>query len=135
MLHTHNFADALRRNFRGQRFSLRADHDSIRLHAFFRSQLLCCRNSFPTDAADAASSIYDDYPNAAHMTRTSNFSFSTSAAAASFAVPDKICVDFCFCGRVIFSSVTTGALSTLSFAAVTRRTSFVLARLMPINVA
>ena len=34
----------------------------------------------------------------AHSTRASVFSFSTSAAAASFGEPGRICVDFCFFG-------------------------------------
>jgi hypothetical protein len=56
--------------------------------------------------------------NAAHRTRTSNFSFSTRAAAASLGEPESICVDFCFVGSDDLSRTTTAVESTASSAAV-----------------
>ena len=75
-------------------------------------QKLAGGQRLPTDAADAAFALFDYNQNAAHSTLASNFSFSTSAAAASFGVPGSICVVFCFCGSAIRSSTTTGAAST-----------------------
>ncbi len=69
--------------------------------------------------AMTARSLFHDYQDAAHRTRTSNLSFSTSAAAASLAVPVSICVDFCLLGRRSRSSTTTGAESAPSSAAAT----------------
>ena len=57
------------------------------------------RRALPNCAAYAAVAFFQDNEYAAHSTRTSNFNFSTRAAAASFAVPGRICVDRCFCGR------------------------------------
>src|SRR6266568_36389 len=135
MLDPHYFSETLRRGFCGKRLGLRADEDRIRLNVELRCQLLGCSNRLPTDASDATRALFNYNPYAAHSTRTSNFSFSTRVAAASFAVPGRIWVNLCFCGNVIRSNTTTGALSISNSAAVMRRTSLVFARLMPISVA
>src|ERR1700744_2779010 len=100
-----------------------------------RTQLLSCGHGLPANAANLSIALFDHYPNATHRILASNFSFSANAAAASLGDPGNICVDRCFCGTEIRSSVATGVLVVPSSCAVTRRSSFVLAFLMPINVA
>src|ERR1035437_1089397 len=133
VLHACDFAEGFGCCFRSLRFSRCADHNSVHGLACLLRQSLSGRKRFPTNAAYAAVAFFQHNPNAGHRTRTSNFSFSTNAAAASFAVPGRICVDRCFCGKVTASSTATGEAS--GAVAVMLRISLVLARLMPIKVA
>ena len=135
MLDADDFGERVCCDFGGGRFGLQPDDSSAHGQIQLRGQLLPGSEGLPTDATDAACTIFDYDQNAAHRRRASKFSFSTSAAVASLAVPGSICVDFCLRGNVTRSNTTTGAASTASSAAVTERTSLVLARLMPISVA
>src|ERR1700758_3785016 len=135
MLDPHNFTYAFGGRLFGEGIGLCPEDDGGCLCARLRSKDVRCRHGFPTDAADAAASIFNHYVYAAHKTRTSNFSFSTRVAAASLAEPEMIWVDFCFCGSVIFSRIAVGAFSCPSSAAFTLRSSLVLAFLMPMRVA
>ena len=102
MLDADDFGERLGGDFGGEGFGLRADDDGGDGQARFArpgfwpaataSQLM--RLMRPSRSSRTTQ-------NAAHRTRTSNFSFSTRAAAASLGVPGRICVDFCFCGRVM----------------------------------
>ena len=73
------------RGFGRQRFRVRADHGACSAWFSLRGKMLAGGQGFPTGAAYAAVAFFQDNQNAAHSTRTSNFSFSTRAAAASFA--------------------------------------------------
>ena len=105
------------RRFGRQRFCGRADHGCMQRLVRLRGKMLAGRQGFPTGAAYAAVAFFQDNKNTAHRTRTSNFSFSTRAAAASFAVPGRIWVERCFCGRATDSSTALGAFSTARSAA------------------
>src|SRR5947209_2230959 len=61
------------------------------------AELLCCRECLPRHAMPLATLLFENDQDA-HMTRTSNFNFSTSFAAAVFASPSKIWVCLLFCG-------------------------------------
>src|ERR1700722_3067586 len=132
MLYANNFAHSLRCCLSSQLPSLRADHD--RRNILRGREAQCGIKRLPTRALDLAIALFQ-HKKDTHSTRASVFSFSTRAAAASLAEPRKICVDFCLIGAEICSSVTTDVLSTPSSAAFTVRSSFVLARLIPISVA
>src|SRR6185312_13658943 len=125
--------ESLRGGFGGERGRLRTHHYCR--NGGLAAQAARGYRCFPTEPGNMAVAILKDCQNAAHSTRASNLSFSTSAAAISCGVPESICVDFCFCGKAICSSVTTGGSSTPRSAALRVRTSLVLARLMPIRVA
>ena len=73
------------------------------------AEMLAGGQRFPTCAAHVAVAFFQNNQNTAHSTRTSNFSFSTRAAAASLAVPGRICVERCFWGRAMDSSAARAA--------------------------
>ena len=95
MLDRVDLIQLLRRQLARERIHAAADHAADTLPA----QLLSGRERFPRHAVPSAAALFHDNQNAAHITRTSNFSFSTSLAAASFAVPSSICVCLDRCGR------------------------------------
>ena len=132
MLDANDFSNRLLSSLGGQRFSLRTDHDGG--DGLRRAKLQSGSQRFPTGAADPPAALFQNQKNT-HSTRASVFSFSTSAAAASFGEPCRICVDFCFFGAAICSRTTTGAASAPRSASVHRTQFFGFRRLMPISVA
>ena len=87
--------DGFVRGFGGGGVSVRAQDDGADRLVAFSSEVLARGQRFPTCPAHAAVAFFQNNKNAAHSTRTSNLSFSTRAAAASFAVPGRICVERC----------------------------------------
>ena len=75
-----------------------ADRDGGGRTTQLRGQLLSGREGFPRHAIPSAAALLRDHQNTAHMTRTSNLSFSTSFAAASLALPSRIWVCLVRCG-------------------------------------
>jgi hypothetical protein len=90
-------------DFGGEGFSICADDGCGDGEARIARRVFAGCEGFPTDAGDAALPLFHGLKlkhnqNAAHRTRTSNFSFSTRAAAASLGEPESIWVDFCLWG-------------------------------------
>ena len=90
MLDAHDLANAFCGGFGGESFGLRSDDDSRGFRAGLRDENVGRRDGFKADAANSAVAIFKNYVDAAHMTRTSNFNFSTRVAAASFGEPEMI---------------------------------------------
>jgi len=78
---------------------------------------------------------FDHYPNAAHSTLASNFSFSTSGSRSFLGIAGENLGGFLFLWQRNPLETATGAESTASSGRGTVRTSLVLARLMPYSVA
>src|SRR5581483_2040954 len=98
-------------------------------------KLLRRRERLERHAVPRAAALFHNCQNAAHSTRTSNLSFSTSFDAASFALPLSNCVCLDFCGRYTRSMLAVGEGLTPRSPTENRFTSLVFAFLMPIKVA
>src|SRR4051794_33516166 len=118
-----------------QRFEIAADNGGGQRLTGCRRDLLPGGKCFPRHAVVSTAAMFQYHKDSAHITRTSNFSFSTSFAAASLGEPSISCVSFFFSGRYTRSSVTVGAAACGRSPPVTRRTSLVFDFLMPMSVA
>ena len=94
-----NLVEFLRRQLSGKSVNALPQHSRRRGLAELGSKLLPSGQRLERHAIPRPVALLRDYQNAAHMTRTSNLSFSTSLAAASFALPSSICVCLLRCGR------------------------------------
>ena len=84
--------------FGAQRIERRASDSGVNRLSEFGSELLAGGQGLPRHPVPDAAPLFENYQHAAHITRTSNLSFSTSWAATVLASPSKICVCLLFCG-------------------------------------
>src|SRR5882757_9461112 len=75
-------------------------------HAQLLRQHSASRQSLEAHLVPRPATLLHHHQHSAHITLTSNFSFSTSFAAISAGVPVSISVFFCFSGRYTRSSET-----------------------------
>src|SRR5580698_409875 len=91
----------LSRDFLSQRSDTRSDHGGL-FGSRFAGDVLGGRKSFPSHAMQPAVLMLKDCKNL-HRILASNFSFSTSFAAAVLGSPSKICACRDFSGAYSFS--------------------------------
>ena len=82
-----------------ERFEITANDDGRQRLAGGGCDLLSGSERFPRHAVIGAATMFEYDQDSAHITRTSNLSFSTSFAAASLGEPSINCVSFFFSGR------------------------------------
>ena len=118
-----------------ERFELIADDSGESGWPDAGGDLLPGGQRLPGHAVAGAAAMFQNDEDSAHMTRTSNLSFSTSFAAASFGEP-AMSLGLLFLFRQVDALERHGsAAAGGGRAAETRRSSFVFAFLMPISVA
>jgi hypothetical protein len=98
MFHVEHFVELLRCEFVRKSGDAFADDEAGEAAASFRGDLLRCGECLEAGPVPLAIALLSDEQDLHPSTRASNFSFSTSLAAASFGVPVSISVFLVFRG-------------------------------------